>query len=65
VIKLRESNFRAGYHDMTIESGGVAVFPRLVAAEHHEPFEASWYRVAWPSSTRSFAAGWIAAPACC
>jgi circadian clock protein KaiC len=40
VIKLRESNFRAGYHDMSIEQGGVAVFPRLVAAEHHERFTA-------------------------
>lgn len=35
VRKLRGSKFREGYHDYTIETGGVAVFPRLVASEHH------------------------------
>lgn len=35
VTKLRGSRFRGGYHDFTINTGGVAVFPRLVAAEHH------------------------------
>jgi circadian clock protein KaiC len=45
VTKLREVAFRGGYHDMSIRDGGVRVFPRLVAAEHHEAFE----RVAAPS----------------
>jgi circadian clock protein KaiC len=36
VRKLRGSNFREGYHDYIIETGGVRVFPRLVAAEHHQ-----------------------------
>jgi circadian clock protein KaiC len=40
VVKLRESDFRGGYHDMTISRRGVEVFPRLIAAEHHEPFAA-------------------------
>ena len=35
VRKLRGSKYREGYHDYTIETGGVRVFPRLVAAEHH------------------------------
>ncbi len=35
VRKLRGSSFREGYHDYTIETGGVLVYPRLVAAEHH------------------------------
>jgi circadian clock protein KaiC len=35
VRKLRGSKFREGYHDYTIETGGVVVFPRLVASEHH------------------------------
>jgi circadian clock protein KaiC len=35
VRKLRGSNFREGYHDYTIQTGGVTVFPRLVASEHH------------------------------
>ncbi|WP_141733242.1 ATPase domain-containing protein [Oligoflexus tunisiensis] len=34
VIKLRGVKFRGGFHDFTIEKGGLAVFPRLVAAEH-------------------------------
>lgn len=36
VIKLRGSRFRGGYHDFNIETGGLAVFPRLVAAEHRQ-----------------------------
>jgi circadian clock protein KaiC len=34
IIKMRGSRFRGGYHDFNIETGGVKVFPRLVAAEH-------------------------------
>ena len=36
VLKLRGVKFREGYHDYTIETGGLRVFPRLVAAEHHK-----------------------------
>jgi len=39
VTKLRGSRFRGGYHDFTIYTGGVTVFPRLVAAEHHNDFK--------------------------
>ena len=39
ITKLRGSTFRGGYHDFTIHTGGVAVFPRLVAAEHHDDFK--------------------------
>jgi circadian clock protein KaiC len=38
VKKMRGIKFRGGYHDFTIQTGGVSVFPRLVAAEHHKPF---------------------------
>ena len=38
VQKMRGSDFRAGYHDLVIRRGGLDVFPRLVAAEHHRPF---------------------------
>lgn len=37
VIKYRAQAFRGGYHDFTIKTGGVQVFPRLVAAEHRRP----------------------------
>ena len=34
VIKYRGQRYRGGYHDFTITTGGVRVFPRLIAAEH-------------------------------
>lgn len=34
VLKYRGQGFRGGYHDFTIKTGGVAVFPRLIASEH-------------------------------
>ncbi|HET7825796.1 MAG TPA: ATPase domain-containing protein [Anaeromyxobacter sp.] len=34
IDKLRGVPFREGYHDVRIETGGVRVFPRLVAGEH-------------------------------
>lgn len=38
VIKMRGVKYRGGYHDFVINTGGVAVFPRLVAADHHTEF---------------------------
>jgi circadian clock protein KaiC len=38
VVKMRGKSFRGGYHDFTIVKGAVAIYPRLVAAEHHTPF---------------------------
>ncbi len=34
IAKYRGRAFRGGYHDFIISTGGVKVFPRLVAAEH-------------------------------
>jgi circadian clock protein KaiC len=34
VLKHRGRKFRGGYHDYVITSGGLQVFPRLVAGEH-------------------------------
>ncbi len=34
IAKLRGSSFREGFHDYTIECGGLEVYPRLVASEH-------------------------------
>lgn len=39
VVKLRGSQYRGGYHDFSIEPGGLDVYPRLVAAEHHAEFD--------------------------
>lgn len=40
VHKVRGVPFREGHHDLVIRTGGVMIFPRLVAAEHHKTFEA-------------------------
>ena len=37
VHKLRGVNYREGFHDCTIETGGLVVFPRLVAGDHALP----------------------------
>jgi circadian clock protein KaiC len=41
VIKMRGSQFRGGYHDFVIETGGLRVFPRLIASEHEREFSRS------------------------
>jgi len=41
VMKYRGQSFRGGYHDFAIKTGGVDVFPRLVAAEHRRRTELS------------------------
>jgi circadian clock protein KaiC len=38
VQKLRGLKFRGGRHDFAIRTGGIEVYPRLVAAEHRQPF---------------------------
>lgn len=39
VLKLRGVKFREGYHDYTIVTGGLRIFPRLLAAEHQTDFQ--------------------------
>jgi circadian clock protein KaiC len=34
VVKYRGQKYRGGYHDFTISTGGIKVYPRLIAAEH-------------------------------
>ena len=38
VIKYRGRKFRGGYHDFTIRTGGLEVYPRLVSSEHKTEF---------------------------
>ncbi|MDX7949607.1 ATPase domain-containing protein [Lichenihabitans sp. Uapishka_5] len=38
VIKYRGQRFRGGFHDFTIATGGVVVFPRLISLEHKTGF---------------------------
>jgi circadian clock protein KaiC len=39
VIKFRGTDYRGGYHDFTIQRGGLEVYPRLIAAEHLASFD--------------------------
>jgi circadian clock protein KaiC len=39
ISKLRAVKFQEGYHDYLIATGGLRVFPRMVASEHHTDFE--------------------------
>ena len=38
VVKMRGIPFKGGFHDFIIERGGLDIYPRLVAAEHHKDF---------------------------
>jgi circadian clock protein KaiC len=38
ILKFRGSTYRGGYHDFSIERGGLNIFPRLVANEHSDTF---------------------------
>ncbi|MDB5374808.1 MAG: circadian clock protein KaiC [Belnapia sp.] len=40
VVKMRGIPFRGGFHDFAIRHGGLAIYPRLIAAEHRTPFAA-------------------------
>jgi circadian clock protein KaiC len=38
ILKFRGRKYRGGYHDLVIATGGVSVFPRLIASEHRTKF---------------------------
>ena len=38
IAKMRGIAFRGGFHDFSIRKGGLEIYPRLVAAEHHAAF---------------------------
>jgi circadian clock protein KaiC len=42
VVKMRGIPFRGGFHDFTIKRGGLQIYPRLVAAEHHKAFTGAY-----------------------
>ncbi len=41
VVKMRGIKFRGGFHDLTLDTGGIALFPRLVASDHHADYPKS------------------------
>lgn len=39
VLKVRGMQYSGGYHDFRIVRGGLEIYPRLVALEHHEAYK--------------------------
>lgn len=39
ICKVRGTAYREGFHDYTIQKGGISVYPRLIAAEHKPDFQ--------------------------
>ena len=39
VVKMRGMKFQGGSHDLSLQTGGMKVFPRLVASDHHTAFD--------------------------
>ena len=57
VSKMRGVNFRSGFHDFVIRKGGLDVFPRLVAAEHHKEFNGQYVQSGLESLDRLLGGG--------
>jgi circadian clock protein KaiC len=39
IVKYRGRKFRGGFHDFTIKTGGLEIYPRLISAEHRTHFD--------------------------
>ena len=57
VMKMRGSSFREGFHDYTIKTGGVCIYPRLVANEHDSSFPQDRIESGLPSLDEMFGGG--------
>lgn len=38
ILKMRGIRYRGGYHDYLLDTGGITIYPRLVASEHMREF---------------------------
>ncbi len=57
VVKMRGIRFRGGFHDFNIETGGLRIFPRLVAAEHHSTYVGEFTSSGNPALDRMLGGG--------
>ncbi|MCZ7658902.1 MAG: AAA family ATPase [Xanthobacteraceae bacterium] len=60
VVKCRGQSFRSGYHDFRITTGGIEVYPRLVAAEHRAGFSGELLESGIPALDRLLGGGIMA-----
>jgi len=56
IHKMRGMAFRDGFHDFSIQTGGIEVYPRLIAAQHVEHHAEENMASDVASSTRCWAA---------
>ena len=52
IVKFRGSDFRSGFQDISLREGGLAVYPRLAAAEHGHAFRRLCRRIGGPYAVR-------------
>ena len=57
VLKHRGRKFRGGYHDYIIGTGGLIVYPRLVASEHRHDVDAEKYSSGIPELDKLLGGG--------
>jgi circadian clock protein KaiC len=57
IRKLRGSSYREGFHDYTIETGGIHVYPRLIASEHKQGFNRTSVPSGWAELDSLFGGG--------
>ena len=57
ITKLRGLRYRGGWHDYTIETGGLNVFPRLVAAEYGDTLAGGQIESGIPALDSMFGGG--------
>jgi circadian clock protein KaiC len=57
VIKMRGIPYRGGEHDFNLDTGGLSVFPRLVAAEHRAVSDASLVSTGIPEMDKLMGGG--------
>ena len=59
IIKMRGIRFRGGFHDYNLDTGGITMFPRLVAAEHLRDFVAHTSPTGSPGFDRLLGGGLV------
>jgi circadian clock protein KaiC len=57
ILKLRGSAYREGFHDYTIASGGLIVYPRLISSEHTTRFHGEKIVSSLPALDQMFGGG--------
>ena len=60
VMKMRGIKFRGGYHDYVLETGGIQIFPRLVASEHVRALDLQTRSTGSPGLDALFGGGLVA-----